>query len=221
MVLLNWRSRSQRIHDVVVPARAVADGSYPLELMMAVSAFVNHALGSAMYLRDELPREALIADNLADYLGAVNNGGHVQFVGDMWCDEFRADIRDGLAILGLDDAGRIFADLEAFSEAEPDRFASWDGQGREIDPFFEELDLRFYGSVAESIEAATTTWLETRPWLRVMADADYARIEGWKTPDHPLRNARVEVRRRRNASVWKRFLLSLRSALSSDDRSTR
>ena len=77
---------------------------------MYISMFVNHALHTAMYRREELPREALIAATLGDYLGEVDNGGHAQFVGNIcWCAEHRADIREGLAILGLDAAARVFA----------------------------------------------------------------------------------------------------------------
>jgi hypothetical protein len=212
--LLNWRNRSQyRVEEVPVPAHAVADGATPYDLPMYVSMFVSHALRSAMYRHDELPREALLASHVFDYMGEVNNGGHAQFVGNTgWDPDFRADVREGLAVLGLDEAARIFADLEAFAKAEPQRFRHIGGMGsaalanlfrpgsepETIDPYFHELDDRFYKGVGESIPAVVSAWLRTRPWLRVLPDAEYTRIRGWKIPDHPLRDVRFEAWRRRS-----------------------
>lgn len=211
MVLLGWRRRSPyRIDEVVVPAEAM-EGAHPEILPMYVSMYVLHALDDAMYDRDELPREALLAARLNQYVGEVNNGGHAQFVANLgWSAELRDDLKEGLATLGLDEAARIFNDLEAFSKAEPNRFRCIGGMGSAalanlfrpgsepttIDPYFHELDTRFYDGVGTSIGDANTAWIKTRPWLRVIPTAEYSRIQGWKTPDHPLRDAKGMRRRR-------------------------
>jgi hypothetical protein len=218
MGLLNGRRRSLLIDEVVVPASTVYPESDPHNLPLHVSMFVNHALSfSAEYVCDELPREALLAAHVALYVGEVNNGGHAQFVGNIdWDAEIRAHIREGLATLGLDEAGRIFADLEAFAVAEPRGFERISGGAYEIETFFFALDDRFNGPVADSIVAANTAWIKTRSWLRTIPDADYYRIRGWETPPHPLREARIEARRRRHRPAWLRFYARLRDRLSRD-----
>ena len=231
MGLLNWRSRSPyRIDQVVVPEDTFAEGTSRYMQMTYVQMFVNHALDTAMWARHELPREALIAAHVADYLGEVNNGGHAQFVANTgWDVDMRADIREGLSMLRLDEAARIFADLEAFAVAEPERFRCIGGMGsaalanlmrpgsepQTIDPYFHELDDRFFGTPSESIADAIGSWLETRPpWLRVVPDAEYnGPIPGWKTPDHPLRDARWRARWRRSGFDLGAFLARLREYL--------
>jgi hypothetical protein len=169
-----------------------------------------------MYLREELPREALIASTLGDYLGEVDNGGHAQFVGNIcWCEEHRSDIREGLAILGLDEAARIFADLETFAARSPRRFRRNHGEAHEQDPYFHELDLRLYGPVEKTIDDALPAWIKTRPWLRTMPDEDYRRLPGWETPNHTLRETRLEERRRGSEKEVRRSLLALHAGLRS------
>jgi hypothetical protein len=164
-----------------------------------------------MYTRDELPREALLATHVYGYMGEVNNGGHAQFVANTgWDPDMRGDIREALATLGLGEAARIFADLEAFAKNEPARFRCIGSMGsaalanlfrpgsepETIDPYFHDLDNRFYRTVGDSIVVANSAWLETRPWLRTIPDEEYARIHGWKMPDHPQRDARRAAWRR-------------------------
>ena len=228
MGLFNWRNRSiHRIDAVVVPERVLGDGD-PDSLPLYVSMFVRHALDNAMYTRDELPREALLATHVYDYVGEVNNGGHAQFVANTgWDPDMRNDIREALATLGLDVAARIFADLEAFAENEPARFRCIGGMGsaalanlfrpgsepETIDPYFHELDLRFYETVGDAIVVADSAWLKTRPWLRTIPDEEYHRIHGWKMPDHPQRDARREAWRRRSKFDLNVFLARLREYL--------
>ena len=209
MSLANWRPRQERLEEVVVPEEALSEERDPGELPMYVSMFVRHALDTAMYLRDELPREALIAATLADYLAA---GGHGQFVSSTcWCAEHRSDIREGLAILGRPEAARVFADFEVFAELEPERFARSSGTADQIDPYFFELDRRF-GRWAGAIEIALAAWIGTRPWLRTMPEAEYTRIRGWETPNHRLREERLEERRRGNEKELRRGLLFLQAS---------
>ena len=216
MSLVNWRRRQDRIEEVFVPESALAEGDHPRHLPMYISYCVGHALDSGLYLREELPREALIASTLGDYLGEVDNGGHAQFVGNIcWCEEHRSDIREGLAILGLDEAARIFSDLETFAERTPKRFARNSGEAHEQDPYFDELDRRLYGPVEESVDAALPAWIRTRPWLRTMPDEEYFRIRGWETPNHTLREERLEERRRANEPRVRHTLLFLRAGIRS------
>ena len=218
MALLEWRKRSPyKIDAVIVPASAVDEDADDSDLPMYVASFVSNALGSARYIREELPREALIAAHLNKYVGEVNNGGHSQFVGNTgWDEDIRADVREGLATLGLDEAAGIFADLEAFAEVEPERFAHHDGEAHEQDPFFNELDDRFYRPrLNDAIQEASAAWIRTWPWLRAIPDEEYRRGT-WKTPDHPLKQARMEAMRRKNKPALIAALLQLRDLLHKD-----
>lgn len=212
--LVNWRRRRDRIDEVFVPESALAEEEHPRHLPMFISYCVHHALTTAMYRRDELPREALIASTLGEYLSEVDNGGHAQFVGNIcWCEEHRADIREGLAILGLDEAARIFSDLETFAKRQPRRFARNHGEAHEQDPYFHELDLRLYGPVEKSVDTALPAWIKTRSWLRSMPDEEYFRTRWWETPHHMLREERLEEQKRANEPHVRRSLLALRAGL--------
>ena len=218
MSLVNWRRRQDRIDEVFVPESALAEGVDPRELPSFISFCVKHALDTAMYRREELPREALIASTLGDYLNEVDNGGHAQFIGNIcWCEEHRSDIREGLAILGVEEAARVFADLEAFAKRTPKRFASYRRPWKERDPYFDELDRRLWGPVEESIDAALPAWIKTQPWLRTLPNEEYSRIPGWQTPHHTLREERLEERRRAREPELRRGLLALRAGLRARD----
>ena len=208
MSLVPWRRRLDRIDEIVVPEQTAVDPHYQRELPVYVSMCVRHALQEALYLREELPREAVIAATLADYLGEMNDGGHGWWViNTCWCAEHRSDVREGLALLGQHEAAKIFADLEAFEVLEPERFAlAW------RDPFFGELDRRF-GRVGMSVENALIAWIKTHSWLRLMPDEEFARTRAWQTPNHRLREERLEERKRANAPELRRGLLRLQASL--------
>lgn len=210
MSLVPWRRRLDRIDEVVVPESVLDGDDDPANLRMYLAMFVDHALGTAMYRREELPREAVIAATLGAYLNA---GGHAEFVKNVcWCAEHRADMREGLAILGLDEAARIFKDLEVFAVLEPERFARTYGNGAdiEIDPYFYELDART-AAIFGSIDDALRAWVLSRPWLRTMPDEEYGRTRAWETPHHRLREERLEERRRANARSFRRGMLALQA----------
>jgi hypothetical protein len=82
-----------------------------------------------------------------------------------------------------------------------------------INPYFHDLDSRFYRTVGDSIVVATSAWLELHPWLRTIPDEEYARIHGWKMPDHPQRNARREAWMRRSKFDLNVFLARVREYL--------
>jgi hypothetical protein len=200
MRLFDWSRKpppAARLDAVIVPAGAI-DGTEP-DLPMYVGMFVSNALSwSALYERDELPFEALLVAHLEYYRAEVNNGGHAQFVGNSdWDPDIRADIALGLSTLGLDEAARIFADLEAFDAAEPARFERSHGESDEIDPFFFALDDRFNGPVEAALARANEDWARTRPWLRGMPDAEYFRTRAFVPPPHPARDQRIEALGRR------------------------
>ena len=206
MGLFKWLTRAVRIDQVPVPENTVT-GTEPY-LPLYVSMFVHHVLGTAMYLPAEVPREVLLAAYVNNYVGDVNNGGHYQFAGNFeWDEEVRELVREGLATLGLEEAMRIFAELEAYARPEPDPFP-----GGPMDPFLNELDTRFYNGVGKAIEAANTAWIKTRPWLRPVPQEEY--FQTMRIPDHPLREARLEQRRRQNEPALRAALLRLRESLN-------
>ena len=212
--LVNWRRSQDRIDEVIVPESALAEG----ESLSYLKRTVDHALRTGMYLPEELPREAVIAVTLGHYLAGAYHDGHHLWVGNAgWCVETRSAIREGLKILEQHEAGRIFADLEAFAVLEPERFESEDWK------YFKELDDRF-GPVHEAADAAFAAWIRSRPWIRTMPKEEYYRTSAWETPNHRLREERLEARkgvsrrmmldlvarmRSRREKGWRRWLWSL------------
>lgn len=193
------------IETIIVSESDMASPS-PDGLAFAVTRFVDEAL-SHEYLPAELPREALIAHWVFCYEGEVMNGGHAQFVGNRGDEEGIFDfVADGLETLGLDEVASIFSDLRTFSGVHPKRFARCYGNHEQLDPYFDELDSRFYALPAYAITAALGGWLKTRPWISVISQDLYRSKIGRLVPAHPLQDARRELRRPANEAAMSAFI---------------
>ncbi len=183
------------IETIIVPTSSLAS-LYPDELPAAVSRFVDCALTQAEYIPAELPGQALIAHDLFLYHGEVQNGGHAQFVGNVGHDQDAWSlITVGLSLLRLPEAKSIFADLQAFATAYPERIARCFGEFDEIDPYFFELDDRFSAQSSKQVITALADWLKTRPWISTVSDDAYRASVAQLVPPHPLSEARRERRR--------------------------
>lgn len=162
---------------ILVRQRSLGEDAAVYALAQEVVEFVNHALRDAQFRRHELPPEAMWAFHVDYFIAQVNNGGYGQFLANSrWTDFVRADIRDGLAAIGLEEAREAFESLETFSVAEPGRFqdvVDRAGFGEE-DPFIEALDKRFYAGLNERLTEALRTWLAALPCLEPLDDETYA-----------------------------------------------
>ena len=143
------------------------------------------------------------------------NGGHAQFVANKGKGAGVIGlISEGLSMLGLPETEVIFSDLLTFSTTHPKRFANGYGNYPEIDPFFHELDDRFYARPQYAVTIAVAEWLKSRPWLSIVSDDahrwfSYPAFFEQLIPDHPMRDARRALRKPMNESQFKAALASL------------
>lgn len=157
------------VTEIVVRA-SCDDRDQPRYLTMDVQNFVLHMLQIAHYPRHSLPREAVLSAAVDYYICTVENGGHNGFIGNScWNPGLRHDIREGLALLGLDEPTAIFADLEEFARSDPARFEASDW----TDPILDALDNRFFALSREAVFERHAAWLRSLPNLRVVPDAQY------------------------------------------------
>lgn len=181
--------------DTIIVSQSDMISASPFDLAYAVSRFVDEALSNE-YLSTELPREALISHWVFAYEGKVMNGGHAQFVTNIGGVAGLFDlVTDGLTAQSLTGAASIFSDLRTFSSVHAKRFGRCYGDHNQIDPYFYELDDRFYALPEYGLTAALGVWLRSRPWISVVPDDLYLTKIGRLVPDHPLRDARRELRR--------------------------
>ncbi len=109
--------------------------------------FVNFAVHTAQYRRDELPKEAFECFHVDYYIAQVNNGGHSQYVGNSgWHDYQIADIRAGLAAIGDEEAIELYEDLCAYADSNPKEFQDGmvSGGFGDIPDFFQKADDAFF-----------------------------------------------------------------------------
>lgn len=163
------RPRRHPVREVVVGDAHVATGE-PQYLATALESFVVMLMQEGHFARADFPREAVLGAAVVMYLGEVQNGGHAQFVSNSEADPILfEDVRDGLAMFGLDAVQSIWARLEAYQKREPRLFLKADWR----DPVLQELDAALnsklhgaYAHVADQI----ASW----PFLRVLPEADAA-----------------------------------------------
>lgn len=175
---------AHRIDHVIVSEAALAS-SDPFSLTYAVLRFVDSA-ERAGYRDDELPEEAVLAARVETYVGEVLNGGHGQWVSNTDGEKpLREAVRRGLAIIGCDAALAIFDDLDRFAERHPQRYQASFGSADDIDPYYFELDTRFFELPEHAVRTELAAWLRTREWLVAIPDADHAALRGDYVPQHP------------------------------------
>lgn len=149
------------------------DTSYAL--MISVSDFVYVLRERGRLPDSSIPIEALQAAEVSDYLGQVNNGGHVFFYmnrGDEKTGKIateKADrIRSGLAAMGANAQLAIFE--ESFGAVEEGKMELlWAAPPEQI----AGMDRRFFeAEKARSIYALSADWIAGWPQLRIADDTD-------------------------------------------------
>lgn len=173
-----------------------------------MDSFVRQAL-SGEYLPVELPYEAMVAHNVFAYTGEVENGGHAQFIGNCGHDrDMLAMVSEGLARFAPPAAFSIFTDLTRFAENAPDRLARCHGRAEDLDPFFAELNDRYFAEKFPDISGALGDWLRTRSWISVIPDNAYQAMIGRLVPIHPLQDKRRDLRRPEDERVINELIRS-------------
>lgn len=162
------------LNEVVVRTDALdareTDRRYLAE---SVWEFVDRMLSAGHYPRGAIPRDAVLAAAVYEFISLFEHDDLATFVDATgWDEVLNADIREGLRRLGFDGFSAIFAELEEFmARSDPVRFASGDGWN---DPVLKALDARF--SPFHPIEwyyDRLAAWIAGWPYLRSVPSAEY------------------------------------------------
>jgi hypothetical protein len=138
------------IKELVLPREEVDSGD-PYSVIQCNIDFLNYLFETARYLPGEIIPEPIWSYEVDYYLAQVNNGGHGQYVGNSGIITGTKALaieatKRGLAAMGADDYGAIYADLLAVlasSRELAEQIATGAGFG-EIPPVIKELDRRFF-----------------------------------------------------------------------------
>jgi len=161
----------------ILVRQSAFDAADPYPLVQSVVDFVNFALRTAYFNRDEIAPNALRAYHADYYLAQVNNGGHGQYAANSQMISITlSDAQEGLVAMRHRTAG-IHQHFLDYSRDEPIRFkAVMAGAGfGKIDPIIQGFDEQFYAINNETpMIAANNAWLKSLPELRVVPDERYA-----------------------------------------------
>lgn len=185
---------------VIIVPQSAYDSDKDYSLPCAVVDFVNHALGTAQFRRDEIPQKAMQAYHVDYYIAQVNNGGHSQYVGNSGWHQFQIDdIRAGLAAIGIRDAIELYEDLCAFADSHPAEFRQgMDARGfGQYPEFFAKADKLFYAGLNDRLTKGNSDWIRSLDCLLVLEDGQYRQVMTDLPGRNPLaaqRKAEAEAR---------------------------
>lgn len=124
------------VREIVV-SDAYVTLAEPQYLIAELEGFVVALMQTGKFARADIPREALLAVAVSIYLGEAQNGGHAQVILNTDADPVLfGDIREGLALLGLEAVRDVWAKFEAYQKREPVKFMAADWR----DPVLQSLD---------------------------------------------------------------------------------
>ncbi|MEM6585696.1 MAG: DUF4375 domain-containing protein [Pseudomonadota bacterium] len=158
---------------VIIVRQSALDSEDVYELPYAVVQYVNYVLQEAMFLRSEIPQEAMWAFHVDYYIAQVNNGGHSQYVGNSgWHDYQIADIRAGLKAIGQEDAIELYEDLCAFADSHPEQFQDgMDARGfGQFPEFFSKADTLFYAGINDRLMQGNRDFVASLDCIMPVAD---------------------------------------------------
>jgi len=164
---------------VIIVPQSAYDSEKEYSLPAAVVDFVNHAVGTARFLREEIPLQAMQAFHVDYYIAQVNNGGHSQYVGNSGWHQYQIDdIRAGLAAIGIEDAIELYEDLCAFADSHPEEFrAGMEARGFGTFPeFFEKADKLFFAGLNDRLMKGNSDWIRSLDCLHVLEDGQYRKV---------------------------------------------
>jgi len=142
------RPRRRPVREVIVSDAHIQleDPSY---LIADLEAFVVDLMQGSKVARADFPREALLAAAVAIYLGEAQNGGHAQVISNTEADPVLfADIREGLALFGLDAVSDVWVRFEAYGKSQPSKFTKADWRDPTLQALDAALNPRLRGAYA-------------------------------------------------------------------------
>lgn len=168
---MEFFERPDATERVPITHVVVRESHYPTRILTNdVHLFVCRMIQMGHYPRRSLPREATMSAAVSHYMSEWENGGHDGFIGNScWDSELLNSIRSGLAALELNALAAVFADLEEFARAEPQRFEASDW----TDPTLQALDDRVHALPLDEMWERHAAWLRGLPILRVVPNEDY------------------------------------------------
>lgn len=179
--VIGWGNagREEPLVASIVVRQSSFESGEDTKIVSEVVDFVNRMLQQGLYLRSELPPNALRAFHTDFYLAQVANGGHGQFVGNSrWAPAIVQDIREGLSAMNAAPYEAIFSDLCTLIESDSRRakqIADGGGFG-DSDPEIKKLDGRFFQhDVYRTFSPIIARWLRSLPELEVVPDDDIAK----------------------------------------------
>jgi len=164
---------------VIIVPQSAYDSDKDYSLPSAVVDFVNHAIGTARFLRQEIPLQAMQAFHVDYYIAQVNNGGHSQYVGNSGWHQYQIDdIRAGLAAIGIEDGIELYEDLCAFADSHPEEFR--DGMAARgfgaFPEFFDKADKLFFAGLDDRLMKGNSEWIRSLDCLLVLEEGQYRKV---------------------------------------------
>lgn len=181
---------------IIVPQSAV-DAADPHALVQAVVDFVNFALHTASFNRDEIAPNAVRAFHADNYMAQVSNGGHGQYAhNSQMLGIILSDAQEGLEAM-RHPAAALHQRFVKFSQDFPARFRRvMEGGGfGDVDSQIEALDKDFFAlGNTRSITVASRDWLKALPELKPVPDAELRMALGTYALSNPQAALRSYMR---------------------------
>jgi len=156
------RPRRHPINEIVVSDAHVVLND-PQYLIAELETIVVYLMQAGNFARADIPREALLAVAVSIYLGEAQNGGHAQVIANTHADPVLfGDIRDGLALLGLEAVRDVWSKFEAYQKRDPKKFMEADWRDPVLQSLDDALNPKLKGAFAHIVDQAVR-W----PFLRL------------------------------------------------------
>lgn len=181
----------------IVVRQSAYDSDEQTRIVSGAVDFVNAMVDQGVYLRSELPPNAMRIYYTDYYLAQVVNGGHGQFVGNSrWEPNTIRDITEGLAAMNAEPYRSIFAELRRLIESDEALVKAIAAGRGFMGPDLKALDAKFYKQRPYKIfSPMIAQWLRSLPELEVVPDASYAQRLQALCDANPQRTARLAVRK--------------------------
>jgi len=180
---------------IIVPAKAY-NSERASDLVSAVVDFCNIAIRRCMYVREELPQNALRSFHADYYHAQVDNGGHEQYIkNSRWISATIDDCQECLQAMSAGPFLDCHTELLFFAHEHLDRFAVARQEAFSCDPVLRALDKRFYAADRNTpLYAIQNSWLKSLGEMKPIADEAYDDAINALAKDNPAWSARAKER---------------------------